>query len=331
MMMSSQSAGNSIDTTLSLDQLGILEGTDKSSLNHDYLRHYERLFSYLRFAQINVIELGVQGGQSLRMWSRFFPNSVVVGLDMNPQCKRHEQARISVYTGSQDDVELLANICSVYPPTIIIDDASHLGGQTLASLENMFNSLLPGGFYVVEDLFLHLGPDAPQWLSYAKEPVPNYFHGLMDRLMGTRRLTTPAWANETGLRKYLFDQTDWICVANSALMIRKKEKRPTIEEWSRKAQALLRDSHSGRAWEILCESLMRQHGPSEDAETAIRKAIEITPLLDRLHRRPSIVLEQQGRLEEALTAATMALHLQKGAENEQRIQRLATRMAVRRQ
>ena len=27
-----------------LDTIGILEGTDKTSLGHDYLRHYQRIF-----------------------------------------------------------------------------------------------------------------------------------------------------------------------------------------------------------------------------------------------------------------------------------------------
>ena len=72
---------------LTLDEIGTLEGTDKSSLLADYLRHYEREFSYLRDEPINVIEIGVQGGSSLRMWERFFTRATLIGIDIDPSCK----------------------------------------------------------------------------------------------------------------------------------------------------------------------------------------------------------------------------------------------------
>jgi hypothetical protein len=306
------------DDGLSLDELGMLEGTDKSSLNHDYLRHYERAFSHLRSTCINVLELGVQGGQSLRMLARFFPNATIVGLDMNPQCKRHEADRIRVFIGSQDDERLLGEICATYPPTIVIDDASHQGGPTLASLDAVFPAVLPGGLYIVEDLFFHVGSNAEQWRSNAAEPVAGYFHGLTERLLGTRQLTPPAWLAASGIGPHV----DWMCIVNSAIILRKKEAAASVANRIAKAEALLGTNAPARAWEVLCESIWRQQGPTDRAEAAIRKAIQIAPDVDRFHRRLSIILESRRDQIGAIEAARIAVGLANSPENRQRLEHL---------
>lgn len=54
-----------------LDELGILEGTDKGSITHDYLRSYERLLRSYRDRSITLLEIGVARGGSLRTWANF--------------------------------------------------------------------------------------------------------------------------------------------------------------------------------------------------------------------------------------------------------------------
>lgn len=70
-----------------LDVLGILEGTDKNSARHDYLRYYATIFSHLRDAKFNLIEIGVSRGASLWTWKSYFRHAQIVGIDINPDCK----------------------------------------------------------------------------------------------------------------------------------------------------------------------------------------------------------------------------------------------------
>lgn len=49
-----------------LDAIGLFHQTDKSSIHHDYLRLYERILHNLRYEPINLIEIGVFRGSSLR-------------------------------------------------------------------------------------------------------------------------------------------------------------------------------------------------------------------------------------------------------------------------
>ena len=119
----------------SLDALGVIGGTDKSSVAHDYLRHYDRIFAQYRDEPINLIEIGVSRGASLHLWQEYFRAATVIGIDIRPQNKLYEQGRMIVEIGSQDDPEFLAHVCTKYPPTIIIDDGSHRADHVLFTLE----------------------------------------------------------------------------------------------------------------------------------------------------------------------------------------------------
>jgi hypothetical protein len=303
---------------MTLDELGLIEGTDKSSLNHDYLRHYEAALTHLQDRPINILELGVQGGQSLRMWKRFFPLATVVGVDMNPQCRQHASEQIHVYIGSQDDPALLGQICDEFPPDVVVDDASHRGGETIASLEILFPRLAPGGIYIVEDLFFHYGAEAEEWRSYATHPVATYFADKLATVLATRRCTRPEWGTHP-----IFDELDWFSVINSAVILRKKNGPPCDFDTVR--ALLIKHNASPRAWEVLCESIVRQHGPLAAAEEAIRKAVELAPTNDRFHRHLSLILGRRGDHAGALAEATTAHRLAPTPENVRRLEVLRER------
>src|ERR1700722_18692475 len=91
-----------------LDELGIRRITDKSSLDHDYLDKYERLFAPFRDAPITVLEIGVFDGGSLRLWEDYFPRATIVGINIREACKQHEGGRRIVELASQADGNAMA-------------------------------------------------------------------------------------------------------------------------------------------------------------------------------------------------------------------------------
>src|SRR5579862_9147713 len=71
-----------------LDRLAILHGSDKRD-RPLYTYRYQQHFAPLRREKLNILEIGVggykdpkAGGNSLRMWKDYFPNSQIHGLDM---------------------------------------------------------------------------------------------------------------------------------------------------------------------------------------------------------------------------------------------------------
>ncbi|HYY94550.1 MAG TPA: hypothetical protein VE713_08535 [Pyrinomonadaceae bacterium] len=86
--------------------------TDKAAHTH-YLRNYEEYFRGLVDKEIRLLELGVLKGGSLLLWRDYFARGIVAGLDLNPVEIEDPTGRVRVYTGGQQDTELLDRIAPV--------------------------------------------------------------------------------------------------------------------------------------------------------------------------------------------------------------------------
>jgi hypothetical protein len=140
-----------------LPRLAMIYGTDKWG-EHWYAAHYARHFRHLRRKKITLLEIGIGGygdsqggGASLRMWRRYFPNALIVGLDYFDKAA-HAEERIRIYRGDQSDERILRQIVAeVGRPDVIIDDGSHINRHVIKSFEVLFPLLADEGIYVVED------------------------------------------------------------------------------------------------------------------------------------------------------------------------------------
>jgi hypothetical protein len=129
-----------------LTALAAKYGTDK--LANGYMPVYER---HLPEEVTSILEIGVLGGASLRMWSEFFPQARVWGLDIDPSCKKHENRRVKVRIGSQSDAGVLAALAEEAGGfDVVIDDGSHVNALTLASFKDLWPHTRQT--YFIEDL-----------------------------------------------------------------------------------------------------------------------------------------------------------------------------------
>ena len=135
-----------------LDNLAIIRNTDKSSLIHNYCVKYEKYLPYKRTDKLKILEIGVLNGESLRMWKDYFILSDIIGIDINTDCKKYDEERITVEIGSQTDLNFLWEIGEKYEMfDMILDDGSHINNDVIFSFEQLFKYVKPGGIYVVED------------------------------------------------------------------------------------------------------------------------------------------------------------------------------------
>jgi hypothetical protein len=127
--------------------------SDKWSL---YLDEWDRLFLPYRDQKLNLLEIGIQNGGSLEVWSRYFLKAVkIVGCDIDKKCEvlRFDDARIAVIVGDANSDECESEIlqqASMF--NIIIDDGSHKSSDTVRSFARYFPHLNDSGIYLVEDL-----------------------------------------------------------------------------------------------------------------------------------------------------------------------------------
>lgn len=125
-----------------LEELAAQYGTDKGS--HGYLPFYERHLGDLR--DIRLLEIGVQDGASLRMWSDWIPGAEIVGVDISAAC-----AQLAL----PHNVSVVITDVKVYKPAapfnVIIDDGSHHASDVVTAIGRLWDSLTSGGWYVIED------------------------------------------------------------------------------------------------------------------------------------------------------------------------------------
>jgi hypothetical protein len=62
-----------------------------AKISHKYLSYfeiYDRAFAALRNSKVRLLEIGIQNGGSLEIWSKYFPeHSILIGCDIDENCK----------------------------------------------------------------------------------------------------------------------------------------------------------------------------------------------------------------------------------------------------
>ena len=141
-------------------------GTDKAT--YGYTALYDKYFSSMREKNIDILEIGIYKGASLDMWSSYFLDANVFGIDdcsgghtenphLNPTNEKDmEQMRLKgykVFNADQSNRGDLKKALKDNKFDIIVDDGSHFQADQQISFGAMFSTMKPGGYYVIEDVF----------------------------------------------------------------------------------------------------------------------------------------------------------------------------------
>jgi len=131
------------------------EGYASEKWEH-YLPIYEAVFSKFtaRGQPIRLLEIGVQNGGSLQIWSKYLPEgSTIVGIDIDPACAQLPmEANVSIRIGDAADPVALDRMLGDAKFDVVIDDGSHHSRDVIATFGGCFQRLDPGGVYIIEDL-----------------------------------------------------------------------------------------------------------------------------------------------------------------------------------
>lgn len=141
-----------------LHKLGIKYQTDKYDSSHtiknmSFCDIYDKYFINIRYNVKKFVEIGILNGQSLRMWKEYFPNAIIYGIDINPDCKQYEEERIKCFIGDQNDDNFLLKIKNIIGKyDILVDDGSHITKHQIKSFNFLYENCNNNGFYIIEDL-----------------------------------------------------------------------------------------------------------------------------------------------------------------------------------
>ena len=185
-----------------------------------YFDIYHRHFSRFRGESITMIEIGIFNGGSLKMWKDYFgPKATIVGVDINPGCKKYEEPGIEIVIGDQADPKFLQELSNRYPNfSVVIDDGGHRMDQQITTLEELYLPMHNDGVYLCEDTHTsympafgggHQKPNT--FIEYTKKLIDqlNAFH---------------VEENEYLAQNYFTQATDSIHFYDSVVVIEKKSR-----------------------------------------------------------------------------------------------------------
>ena len=148
--------------------------SDKNS-THDYLTVYQPLLIQKYKTAKHVCEVGIASGGSVEMWSKFFINAMIYGIDVHPLNSMipsvKSNKRITLYT-EQDGYDTAFFKREFIDKGIVFDVAIDDGPHTLESMKtflNLYSQILaPDGILIIEDV------QKIEWIDELKNCTPNH-------------------------------------------------------------------------------------------------------------------------------------------------------------
>lgn len=128
--------------------------TDKNS-THSYVDYfYESVFFKYKFTPIVLVELGVQYGGSIKLWSSYFNNCEIYALDIEVQSRAFEK-----FCENQNNIHyIIGDACSneiadkIPEFDIFIDDGSHSLKDQMSAIKLYLPKLKESGIFIIEDI-----------------------------------------------------------------------------------------------------------------------------------------------------------------------------------
>lgn len=119
---------------------------------HNYAEYYSGEFNPKREENLKILEIGVNYGYSMNLWSKFFINSEIIGVDISHQWGNllDECANVQLYIADayKDFHKELKDEYFDY----IIEDGSHTYSDQLKAIELYYSKLKTGGKMIIEDI-----------------------------------------------------------------------------------------------------------------------------------------------------------------------------------
>jgi hypothetical protein len=118
-----------------------------------YFDVYDIIFKKFRKKKITFVEVGVLNGGSLEIWKKYFhPKSRIIGIDLNPKCKKFQKSGIEIIIGDQSDENFWNKFYKkVGKIDILLDDGGHTNKQQIITTLKSIPNINDGGVVIIED------------------------------------------------------------------------------------------------------------------------------------------------------------------------------------
>ena len=170
--------------------------TDKSRDDHAYVNFYSSIWNHRRTSTMNVTEIGVAEGLSIQVWTRYFSNATIWGIDPAPATVATTNAyylpHVHLLNVSCLNMKAIENLnFSLNSMDIIIDDGPHKRERQEVTLRNFWKYLKPGGLYIIEDVDarekgMDFSHHPEKLATFTREVLKNHTAYFVDTTLGHR-------------------------------------------------------------------------------------------------------------------------------------------------
>lgn len=155
---------------MTLNDIGLRLGTDKASDHHGYLDFYQK---NLPKNPKRLLEVGVQGGESIAMWREYYPKAEIVGIDITEPLDIEGATCLKINSNDVYELKKLGKF------DLIIDDGSHrMLDQQVFMQFALDNMLSDNGVFVMEDL--HTSKWGAEWFDGAAHTTADVIKSMED-------------------------------------------------------------------------------------------------------------------------------------------------------
>jgi O-antigen biosynthesis protein len=149
-----------------------------------YFNQYEEKFSEYKNFSVKILEIGIENGGSLEIYSKYFSNAeLILGCDKNRNCKnlQYDNQNIKIIIGDANEEKTKNEVIKHSKFDIIIDDGSHGSPDIVGTFCNYFNYLKDDGIFIIEDLHCSYWEKWGGGIFYPISSI-NFFKKLVDIL-----------------------------------------------------------------------------------------------------------------------------------------------------
>lgn len=144
--------------------------TDKNT-THSYLSLYQQLLESKKESATHVLEVGIQGGGSIKLWKDFFPNATVVGVDVMKKEGIWDEIhhdRIQLYTESDayNTDFFVSTFLDKARFDFLLDDGPHTLDSMVRFIQLYSQIMKEDGMLIIEDV------QAWEWMDILRQAVP---------------------------------------------------------------------------------------------------------------------------------------------------------------
>lgn len=159
--------------------------------HHGYHRFYYPILKEYESKPVRLLEIGVEDGKSMKIWETYFKNANhIYGIGYkNYQTKDIEYVKdnMTLFMGDQSSNEFLHKMISLSNGNfdIIIDDGSHVPSHIITSFNALWNTIKPGGYYIIEDVETSYWSKQSSIYGYSLRNEPStveYFKNMVDEV-----------------------------------------------------------------------------------------------------------------------------------------------------